>query len=131
MLLSGALSPWRLCRATSDRLLRPNVPLYLPGAPSNVAGPVVLRRVSFLEAAVPMLPRRAFRPGHRAILALWWVASQVSLHRGQQYHVTSKVLSGLHCLRHSGLSGSPDERVSGTFALVKQTPTVLVFLSSC
>lgn len=37
------------------------------------------------------------------------------------------MFSGLHCLRHSGLSGSPDERVSGAFALVKQTPTVLGF----
>ena len=51
-----------LCRATSDRLLRPDVPHHIPGAPSNMAGPVVLRRVSFLEAVVLMLTHRAIGP---------------------------------------------------------------------
>lgn len=31
--------------------------LLPPGAPNNIVGPVVLHSGSFLEAAVPMLPR--------------------------------------------------------------------------
>lgn len=45
--------------------------------PSKVAGPVVLHRgSSFREAALPMVPRGAFGPGHRAILAMWRVTSR-------------------------------------------------------
>lgn len=36
VLLSGALSPQWLCCATSDRLLRPNVPRYLQGIPATL-----------------------------------------------------------------------------------------------
>lgn len=44
--------------------------------------------------------------------------------------VAPSQLSGAvrHCLRHSGLSGSTSERVSGTFTLFKQTCSVLGFL---
>lgn len=86
MLLFGALSPQLLCHPTSDRLLMPDIPQYLPGL---LATPWDQR--CFTWALFSRLCR-AFRPGHHAVVAL------VLLHQGQLHQITSKMFSGLHCL---------------------------------
>lgn len=117
MLLSGALSPWWLCRATSDRLLRPNVPRYLRGAPSNIAGPVVLRRGC---ADAPS-------QGCQAIVPYW--PCGVSLPRCP-FTKDSSTVSPQRCFQDyiaSDTQGYQEAPTNATFTLVKHSPTALVF----
>lgn len=63
MLLSGALSPQSLCYPTSDRLLMPDIPQYLPRTSSNTMGSAVLHMGSVLEALQGLQARPSCRGG--------------------------------------------------------------------